>query len=196
MPWPRSCPRYVTPRAKTAPASEDPETEAENCIASFEDRVRALEAEAAKSLEEVKWAEGALSGLEDIVRPATRRSTPRRWRERRRRIWRSLERREAETYGFDGVGAWDPVRGALIKVVRGVVLELGREFITDLIGEVAHSMNDECDKAHSLIVDALQGLVDGSDLRTLEPARSELLDEEYEQRTGRPYESCATVGIH
>ena len=63
----------------------------------------------------------------------------------------------------------------MIKVVRGVVLELGREFITEFIGEVAHTMNEECEKAHSLIVDALQGLVDGSDLRTLEQARSELL---------------------
>ena len=36
------------------------------------------------------------------------------------------------------------------------MLELGREFITELIGEVAHSMNDECDKARSLIVDAFK----------------------------------------
>ena len=56
-----------------------------------------------------------------------------------------------------------------------MVLELGREFITELIGEVAQSMKDECDKARSFIEDALQGLVDGGDLRTLERARSELL---------------------
>ena len=75
-----------------------------------------------------------------------------------------------------------------------MVLELGREFITDLIGEVAHSMKDECDKARSLIEDALQGLVDGGDLRTLE--RRVPVIGGIEQRAGRPYESCATVGIH
>ena len=126
-------------------------------------------------MQEVAWASNALSGLEDIASVQDEALDAAALARAQKKDMEKLERREAETYGFDGVGAWDPVRGALIRVVRGVVLELGREFITELIGEVAHSMNDECDKARSFIEDALQGLVDGSDLRTLERARSELL---------------------
>jgi hypothetical protein len=165
----------TTPRATTPARDLDPEEDAEHCIASFDERVEALEREAASAMQEVAWASNALSGLEDIASVQDEALDAAALARAQKRDLESLERREAETYGHGGVGAWDPVRGALIKVVRGVVLELGREFITELIGEVAHSMNDECDKARSLIVDALTGLVDGSDLRTLETARTELL---------------------
>jgi hypothetical protein len=165
----------TTPRATTPARDLDPEEDAEHCIASFDERVEALEKEAASAMQEVAWASNALRGLEDIASVQDEALDAAAQARAQKKDMEKLERREAETYGVDGVGAWDPVRGALIKVVRGVVLELGREFITDLIGEVAHSMKDECDKARSLIVDALTGLVDGSDLRTLERARTELL---------------------
>ena len=164
----------TTPRATTPARDLDPEEDAEHCIASFEDRVRSARGGSCHAGGRV-GLEGALSGLEDIASVQDEALDAAALARAQKKDMEKLERREAETYGFDGVGAWDPVRGALIKVVRGVVLELGREFITELIGEVAHSMKDECDKARSLIVDALQGLVDGSDLRTLERARTELL---------------------
>jgi hypothetical protein len=164
-----------TPRATTPARDLDPEEDAEHCIASFEERRKELEKEAASAMQEVAWASNALSGLEDIASVQDEALDAAALARAQKRDLESLERREAETYGVDGVGAWDPVRGALIKVVRGVVIDLGKEFITEFIGEVARSMNDECDKARSLIVDALHGLVDGSDLRTLEEARSELL---------------------
>ena len=151
----------TTPRATTPARDLDPEEDAEHCIASFDERVEALEKEAASAMQEVAWASNALSGLEDIASVQDEALDAAALARAQKKDMEKLERREAETYGFDGVGEWDDQRGALIKVVRGVVLELGREFITELIGEVAHSMKDECDKARSLIEDALQGLVDG-----------------------------------
>ena len=165
----------TTPRATTPARDLDPEQDAEHCIASFEERRKELEKEAASAMQEVAWASNALSGLEDIASVQDEALDAAALARAQKQDMEKLERREAETYGHGGVGEWDDQRGALIKVVRGVVIDLGKEFITDLISEVARSMKDECDKARSFIGDALQGLVDGSDLRTLERARSDLL---------------------
>ena len=57
----------TTPRATTPARDLDPEEDAEHCIASFEERRKELEKEAASAMQEVAWASNALSGLEDIA---------------------------------------------------------------------------------------------------------------------------------
>jgi len=166
-----------TPRAKTERSDFDPETDAEGCIASFDERLKALEADRAASLEEVKWADTALNGIQDVLgrhcgaeaseEAALARATKKDLDTRR-------EREEA-IYGFGGIGEWDPRRGALVAVVRGLVIELEREFVKEVIGEVATENVGECSNVRALLVKALDGLVDERDLLRLEAARSDLL---------------------
>ena len=169
----------VTPLPTNRSATDvDPETDAEACIESFDERLKALEADEAASLEEVKWADTALNGIQDVLgrhcgaeaseEAALARAT-------KKDLDAQREREEA-TYGFGGVGEWDPRRGALVAVVRGLVLDLQREFIAEEIGAVATENVGECSNARALLVKALHGLVDERDLLRLEAARSDLLN--------------------
>ena len=104
----------TTPRATTPARDLDPEQDAEHCIASFDERVEALEKEAASAMQEVAWASKALSGLEDIASVHDEALDAAALARAQKKDMETLERREAET---TAASEWDD-QGALIKVVR------------------------------------------------------------------------------